>query len=195
MKFNAKPIYGALSGCRVQYENGPKDAYPPDCIQHNLEVLNWVKINRPEVIVVSQYIKSGANFNLLRNALMQLRSNSEQLLLIANNPVIPDGRLYMKGRSLISQLQLGPYVPPESFSTEMMDNADSGASASLIAWAQQNSIQTMDVSDVICSNGTCIRRLNSKWLYKDSDHHSIDGANLTNQVWTATFSNLLKIWN
>lgn len=56
VRFNANPIYGALSGCRVQYKNGPEDAYPSSCIQHNLAVLNWVKTNQPEVIVVSQYI-------------------------------------------------------------------------------------------------------------------------------------------
>lgn len=191
-RFKAKAIYGALSGCRVQYENGPEDAYPPSCIQHNLAVLNWVKINQPEVIVVSQYIKSDASLNLLKSALTELRSNSEQLLLIANNPVFPDGRLYMRGRPLLSQLHLGPYNPPEWFSTEMMDNADLGVSASLISWARRNSIQTMDVSDIFCLNGICVRRLNGKWLYKDSDHLSIDGANLTSDVWAAAFRNLLK---
>lgn len=74
----------------------------------------------------------------------------------------------------------------------MMDTADSGASASLIGWARQNSIQTMDVSNVFCQNGMCVRRLNGKWLYKDSDHLSIDGANLTSYVWNATFRILLK---
>ena len=128
-RFKATAIYGALSGCRVQYENGLKDAYPPSCIQHNLAVLSWVKINQPEVIVVSQYIKSDASLNLLKSALTELRSNSEQLLLIANNPVFPDGCLYMRGRPLLSQLYLGPYNPPEWFSTEMMDNADLGVSA------------------------------------------------------------------
>lgn len=191
-RFNANPIYGAMSGCRVQYENGLEDAYPPSCIQHNLAVLDWVKKNKPEVIVVSQYIKSDASLNLLKSALMELRSNSVQLLLIANNPVFPDGRLYMRGRPLLSQLHLGPYNPPEWFSTQIMDTADLGASASLIRWARQNSIQTMDVSDVFCLDGMCVRRLNGKWLYKDSDHLSIDGADLTSYVWNATFRILLK---
>ena len=129
---------------------------------------------------------------LLRDALIELRNNSEQLLLIANNPVFPDGRLYMRGRPLITQLHRGPYIPPEWFSTEMMDNVDSGASASPLAWARQNSIHTMDVSDVFCQNAICARRLNNKWLYRDSHHLSIYGANLTRNVWISRFKILLK---
>ena len=187
---NVEPVFGTLSGCRVQYSNGPGDGYPPSCIQHNLSLLEWVIDNQPETIVVSQYIKSNDDQELLTDALSKLQKNTQNLVLIANNPVFPDGRFYMRGRPLLDQLLRGPYKPPGSFSSSQMDTSHLDASRSIVAWARINSIQTMDITEVICPSGLCVRRLNDKWLYKDSDHLSIYGASLTLKSWLATLSQL-----
>lgn len=161
-------------GCPIQFEQSLEKRLTDRCIEQNLDILNWVKVNRPSVVIVSQYVLAESSQIDLKNALSLLKSIAPNVLLIENTPVFPD-----ESRFLVRLPLLFPrYDPPKFFPQSKMLVKDKLASDELGKWAQENQIDTMDLSPLFCSGNLCRRFSDAGWLYSDEDHLSLAGAKL-----------------
>ena len=134
-----------------------------------------VLANKPEVIIVSQFVYSDSSQKDLRNALSTLHAIVPNILLIENNPIFPDEKDFMVARPLI----MSAYQPPKLFKLSKMQMKDRNASDQLASWARTNAISTMNFTSLFCTVENCTRYADSDWLYLDDDHFSIAGAELT----------------
>ena len=161
-------------GCPIQFEQSLEKRLTDRCIEQNLEILNWVKANKPSVVIVSQFVLAEFSQNDLRDALSLLKSFTPNVLLIENTPVFPDESRFMVRLPLL----FPRYDPPKFFPQSKMIMKDKLASSELAEWAQENQIDTMDLSPLFCSDNLCGRFSDAGWLYSDEDHLSLEGAKL-----------------
>ena len=164
-------------GCHVQFERSV--GYWPvsnNCLKINLEMKDWVNQNKPNAIIVSQFVHSDSSQDVLRNALSTLQLIVPNILLIQNNPIFPDDRDFMVSRPLIMR---SPYNPPKTFAISKMQTKDLDASNELGLWARDNGMLTMDFSSLFCDRKICTRYSSAGWLYFDINHFSVAGAALT----------------
>jgi hypothetical protein len=132
------------------------------------------EFNKPDAIIVSQFVHHDSSQENLRGALKSLSTLTSSVLLVENNPIFPDGKDFMVSRPLIME----PYKPPKEFPIQKMQRIDVRASKDLAIWAMANGITTMDLSPLFCDNISCNRYSDSGWLYQDYGHLSILGAAL-----------------
>ena len=164
----------AKGGCRVQFEQSFKKILADDCVEQNLEILSWVKENKPEVVIVSQYVLAESSQIDMRNALALLKSITPNVLLIENTPVFPDESRFMVRLPLL----FPRYDPPKTYPQSKMLVNDKIASDELGEWARENQIDTMNLSQLYCNDNLCRRFSDDGWLYSDEDHLSLEGARL-----------------
>ncbi len=162
------------SDCLVQFEQDLTAQISIECLKQNNRILNWVNQMKPDLIIISQYVKSDSSQIKLREALSVLQSSVRNVLYIENSPVFPRGRFTISNR---------PIIVPESwvskvFSRTEMMLEDKKASDELANWARRNGISTMDFTSLFCTNQVCTRYANGKWLYADEGHFSLTGADL-----------------
>jgi hypothetical protein len=161
-------------GCPIQFEQSLEKRLTDRCIEQNLEILNWVKANKPSVVIVSQFVLAEFSQNDLRNALSLLKSFTPNVLLIENTPVFPDESRFMVRLPLL----FPRYDPPKFFPQSKMLVTDKFASDELSKWARENQIDTLDLSPLFCSDNLCRRFSDAGWMYSDEDHLSLVGAKL-----------------
>jgi peptidoglycan/LPS O-acetylase OafA/YrhL len=172
-RVNWNSVIWTHSGCKFQVQDQEKKVRDI-CIKNNRRAVEWVIQHTPDVIIVSQSISSESNLSDLENALSVLRSIVPNILLIENTPIFPDGKDFMVSRPLV----MSPYEPPESFLLTEMESSDKYSSNQLAMWGRTNGILTMDFTPLFCSEKICSRFSNGLWLYRDSVHLSVDGAEL-----------------
>ncbi len=135
----------------------------------------WVEKNKPYAIIVSQFVHSDSSQNDLRNALTILRLMVTNILLIENSPIFPDEMHFMVDRPIV----MPAYKPPKRFQQSMMQTVDKNASDLLAHWARSNGIFTISFDSLFCKKAVCNRYSDKGWLYRDYDHFSVVGAELT----------------
>ena len=118
---------------------------------------------------------SNSSQNDLRNALSTLRSIVPNILLIENNPIFPDEKDFMVSRPITMPV----YKPPKIFQQSIMQTVDKNASDLLANWARRNGIFTISFDSLFCKKGVCSRYSDKGWLYRDNNHFSVIGAELT----------------
>ncbi len=143
-----------------------------DCLQKNLRTVEWAMRNKPNAIIVSQYIHKDSSQTALSQSLHRLRKITPNVLLIENNPIFPDKDYYMVSRPII----LNAYVPPKKFKMSQMDRTGKSASDKLANWSRENGIGTLNVESLFCDSNYCNRFSKEGWLYRDVDHLTILGA-------------------
>jgi len=161
--------------CHIQFQRSIPEQVSDNCIDINNSMKKWVEENRPYAIIVSQYVYSDSSQNDLRDALMTLRLINQNVLLIENNPIFPDEKGYIFERPIV----MPAYKPPKSFQQSIMRTENKNASDLLANWARSNGISTMSFDSLFCENGVCSRYSDKGWLYRDEDHFSVVGAELT----------------
>jgi peptidoglycan/LPS O-acetylase OafA/YrhL len=172
-KWNA--VVWTHSGCHIQFQRSIPDQVSENCIDINNSMKEWVEQNKPNAIIVSQFVHSDSSQNDLRDALTTLRSIVPNILLIENNPIFPDEKDFMVGRPIV----MPAYKPPKSFQQSIMQTVDKNASDLLANWGRSNGIFTLSFDSLFCENGVCSRYSDKGWLYRDDDHFSVVGAELT----------------
>ena len=163
------------SACRIQFQRSILEQASDNCIDINNSMKKWVEENKPYAIIVSQFVRSYSSQNDLRNGLSTLRSIVPNILLIENNPIFPDEKDFMVERPLIMSLR----EPPKSFQQSRMQTAHKNASDLLANWARSNQIFTISFDSLFCKKGVCSRFSDKGWLYRDYNHFSVVGAELT----------------
>ncbi len=172
--------------CHIQFEKSVEVAVTENCLTVNREMLSWVELNKPDLIIVSQYIHHNSSQKDLRNALSQLHSIVPNILLVENNPIFSQGMEWSTGKPLA--IAFKKRIATKSFPEIEMDTQDEAASHQLASWARFQGLKTVNFRKLFCTNGKCVRYLNGDWLYRDADHLSVEGASLT----TPIFEDFLK---
>ena len=172
---NWNAIVWVNSSCQVQLQINNTADVLDSCTDANSKIKTWVLENKPEVIIISEFVRIETSQFDLRNNLRMLKSLVKNVLLIENNPVFPDERDFMVARPIV----LSPYNPPRSFTVSEMNNRDVESSDKLANWARRNGILTMNFNSLYCNKEFCNRFVGSDWLYLDDDHLSVAGARLT----------------
>ncbi len=172
---NWNTVVWTHSGCPVQFQRSIPKQVSDNCLDVNNLMKKWVVQNKPDAIILSQFVKSDSSQSDLRDALSTLQLMVPRLLLIENNPIFPDARDFMIKRAIV----MPRYKPPKSFQQSEMQRVDMNASDLLANWARRNSISTMSFESLFCKKGVCSRHSDKGWLYRDYDHLSVAGAELT----------------
>jgi hypothetical protein len=188
-KFDMKVVVWTHGHCPIQFTSQIKNALNPSCVRENLRMLQWVRINKPSITIVSQYVRRDSEQQQLRDGLDQLKMYSVNLLLVLNTPVFPDRDDFMVSRPLVMK----PYNPPKEFAIQRMEKVDMFASASLGEWARETGIATLDLWPLFCNQLRCSRYGNGEWLYWDDDHLSVFGAALAEPKLRNYFLSLSKV--
>ena len=161
------------SGCVLQFESNYGKQVSKDCLEINKRMLSWVAKNKPDLIIVSQYIQKDFSQFELQDALLKLKFYVPDILLIGNNPIFLDDP-----SNLPLIFQLLQKVPAKQVPISQMNYRDKEASDELMEWAKSNDISTLNLWPLYCDKAKCVRYLNSEWLYADSHHLTISGASL-----------------
>jgi peptidoglycan/LPS O-acetylase OafA/YrhL len=159
------------SGCPVIFRG---DQIPNQCQINNKRMKAWVYKNRPDAIIVSQRVHADSPLREMQDALATLHSIVPNILLIENIPVFPDATEFMVSRPLIME----PYRPPKEFNQSNMEKEGKRASDQLGIWARNNQISTLNFEKIFCNNFVCKRFSQGRWLYRDDNHLSVEGAKL-----------------
>jgi len=171
---NWNSVIWTQSGCAFQVLDQEKKVLD-SCIKNNRRKVEWISQNTPDLIIVSQLTYFEANLSDLKNALSAIHTIVPNILLIENTPKFPDDKDYMVPRPLL----MSPYEPPKSFLLTEMESSGKYYSNQLAMWARSNGISTMDFTPLFCGEKICSRFSNGLWLYRDTGHLSVDGAELT----------------
>jgi peptidoglycan/LPS O-acetylase OafA/YrhL len=172
---NWNTVVWTHSSCHIQFQRSIPEQISNTCIDINNSMKKWVEENKPNAIIASQFVYSNSSQNDLRNALSTLRSIVPNILLIENNPIFPDEKDFMVSRPITMPV----YKPPKIFQQSIMQTVDKNASDLLANWARRNGIFTISFDSLFCKKGVCSRYSDKGWLYRDNNHFSVIGAELT----------------
>jgi peptidoglycan/LPS O-acetylase OafA/YrhL len=172
---NWNAVIWTLSGCHFQLKVSKLNGITEPCKDRNLQLYSWIKANRINAVIVSQFVKAESNQSDLTDALSRLKLIIPSILIIENNPIFPDEQDFMVSRPII----MSAYKPPKKFAQSMMQTKDKNASNELANWARDNDISTMNFDSIFCKKQVCSRWSDAGWLYRDDDHFSVNGAELT----------------
>jgi len=172
---NWNSVIWAHSGCRIKFQDSIKTDIQFGCLENNVRMKSWVLKNKPDAIIVSQYVLEEFSQIDLRGALFKLHAIVPNILLIENNPIFPDQGKFKSPRALI----LPTYNPPKYFKRSEMLLKDVDAANRLAKWARNNGISTLNFDSLFCNDVICRRYSEAGWLYFDNNHLSVAGAELT----------------
>lgn len=173
--FNA--VIWTHSGCPVQFEESDSvraKFITNNCILINQQMKTWVENNKPNIIIISQFVYLNSDQSKLRSAISALQLINPNILLIENTPIF---RITPFNRTIISMILQSS--PSKIVSKSSMDNKHTKASDDLSLWAKNNGISTMNFNSLFCNINTCTMYSDAGWLYRDNDHFSLSGAEIT----------------
>jgi hypothetical protein len=161
-------------GCLVQVtKSQSRDS--EICVDNNIKMLDWVKNNKPNAVVISNYIRADDNLKSLVYALAQIRSLNSNILLLETNPIFPDKDVFFASRPLAAQIFFD-VVYSKEFPVEDMNYSDILISDKYAAKARNIGISTFSPWPLFCNDSICKRFERGRWLYEDDDHLSVYGA-------------------
>ncbi len=183
------PGVWTLATCEFVLSHGASKQ-DSECINHNRRVVSWIEVNKPDLVIVAQYIKPESDHQSLANAILNLSQAGVRTVLIENIPIFPDGDLYMKNTTQL-ELMLGrSYEPPRAFRRSEMLQSFAGASYEVSRLVKSNGIETINLSDLFCDLEVCSRFASGRWLYWDNHHLSVHGADFIRGRLLKTFDSL-----
>lgn len=162
-------------GCHIQFVVTNSGHANSKCISMNLKMREYVIKNRPDAIIVSQYLHNSSSFIEIQSALLELKSLTSNILIIGNHPIFPYDKYFMKLNTILKF----NYEPQKIVNENFMHKIDEESSINHLIWAERNGIKTENFKELFCKNGVCSRFSDGKWLYRDMSHLSIYGADLT----------------
>ena len=169
---NLNLVTSYTNGCALYIDTSNAKKDQKVCAAANANTLNYIKVNKPNLIIVSYYMDQNLDQKRFQNLLLKLKSFVPNVLLIENVPIFPDNLTFMQSKTIFSRQSVyKKYLTENSMNTETRI-----ISGLLREWAINNNIESMDFSSLFCQNDVCTRFENSNWLYSDNKHLSIYGA-------------------
>jgi hypothetical protein len=138
---------------------------------------------------VAEYARSTHNLDSLSDGLFRIKKLVQSVLLVRNVPIFPDVRDFMMDRPIVMRA----YEPPKFFKEVDMNTSDQEVSNKLAEFAQKNGIETLNPRSLFCDGKVCLRFSDRKgWLYMDTNHLSVVGAQRTIVHFEDFFDGILK---
>ena len=169
---NWNVVIWTMAGCAVVFEKTTSQI-SNDCLIHNKRTLDWIKREKPNLVVISQYNGTFLPQRDIRSAVLTIKGLVADVHLVGNTPVFSDRR-YMTHPAL--------FQPPYKFISEVpineMDRSNVEISNRFLVWGRENGVTSSDLSSLYCTISYCTRSNQGVLLFSDRDHLSIEGASL-----------------
>jgi len=169
---NWNVVIWTMAGCAVVFEKTTSQI-SNDCLLHNKRTLDWIKREKPNLVVISQYNGTFLPQREIRSAVLTIKEWVQDVHLVGNTPVFSDRR-YMTHPAL--------FQPPYQFKSKIpaseMDRSNIEISEKFLAWGIENGVTSSDLSPLYCTPSHCVRSNEGTLLFSDRDHLSVAGANL-----------------
>jgi peptidoglycan/LPS O-acetylase OafA/YrhL len=151
------------------------------CFSHNESIVRWIKMHPKAMVFVSQRstsikpsaISESDYRRIVFSNLLYLKTLSASLTVIGPNPEFPDTSKFFTGGLLVWQKA---YIPPKSFPSSSMIAQPVVDNAFYLASLPSKGIGYINSIVPFCKLEVCTRWHSSKWLWTDSDHLSVYGA-------------------
>jgi hypothetical protein len=161
-------------GCRFTVHSAGDEFSSRDCISRNLELLDYIRLHQPDKIVLSQAVYRENNLSEMKAGLKKIYQLRVPIFIIGAIPNFPNDQKFMKIPSLISpKVKFSRIV-----SLDKMDKTNEKAIYEIEQYAKKLGLEVIDTKSFFCSVKNCERYKKGKWLYFDSSHLSIYGAQL-----------------
>ena len=141
---------------------------------------------KPDAILVSQAISNDYDFKPVQDAILRLKAYSPNVSILGETPVFPDSSRFMKSMPII----VSPYIPPKVFKRNLMNTGPFEVSEKMELWSKKNGVNFISAIPIFCDDAFCKRWNSQGWLYRDSDHLSVLGAQLTVPILSNWISSL-----
>jgi hypothetical protein len=165
-----------LGDCPITF-NSLSTQVSSQCLAQNREIYQFIKVNKPRIIVISEYIKPNMTLEEFKNALELIKNIVPNVVYIENTPVFRDDISFGANRPILRSIFQGN--SPGVVDLENMNLNAMKASNALAQYAALHKISIIDFNSIFCSSKVCSRFQNGKWLFFDSNHLSTYGAALT----------------
>jgi hypothetical protein len=144
------------------------------CLKRNNSILKWVKEYQPSLVIISQYYRIGLPQAEMKSAVITIKSLVPSVLVIGNTPVFPDGS-YMAARALLQN----QYDAPKKIQISNMDNTNGMLSNSFLEEIAVKDIEIVNLNSLWCNLEYCNRFGKQGWLFFDTGHLSVFGAEMS----------------
>jgi peptidoglycan/LPS O-acetylase OafA/YrhL len=158
------------SGCRFQLKSTSN--LRNHCLLINRRIIEDIAERKPNAILVSQAISNDWDIKPVLDAILRLKAYSPHVSVLGSTPVFPDPNRFMKSMPIL----VPPYVPPKEFNLNFMDTSPFEVSKKMATWSNRNGIDFLPTIPIFCDDVSCKRWNSRGWLYRDSDHLSVLGA-------------------
>lgn len=152
--------------------NSTEDSSADYCTMSKQKLFNYSKKNNIDVAVVSFFIRSSSDIASRNSFIEELSRYVSQVIIIGQTPVFPDKDKFFVSKPIF----FNPYNAPKSFPISKMNNSDEEFSSEFETWALKKGFQVIATRSIFCDNSQCVRFEDDRWLYRDDDHLSLDGA-------------------
>ena len=181
---NWNAVIWTHSGCRFQLTNDAKSPLHANCLLVNNQIIDFISDKKPDLILLSQALPGIESLEDLKFGLSELSKRSTKIYVVEETPIFPDGGNFLKSKPIL----LGKPKYEKNFLIGDMDKSNFKISKDINAFATSVGIKRINLSSLFCDKFKCSRWKGGKWLFIDSNHLSIYGADLTKEI----FLKLLK---
>ena len=181
---NWNVVIWTMAGCAVVFEKTTSQI-SNDCLIHNNRTLDWIKREKPNLVVISQYNGTFLPQREIRSAVLTIKGLVPDVHLVGNTPVFSDRR-FMTHPALFQP----PYKLISEVPINEMDRSNVEISNRFLVWGRQNGVTSSDLSSLYCTTSYCTRSNQGVLLFSDRDHLSIDGASLALDEFKSIINNL-----
>jgi peptidoglycan/LPS O-acetylase OafA/YrhL len=166
-------VIWTMSSCNFTLgdKNGKIKNY---CLKRNNSILEWVKEFKPNLVVISQYNRIELPQAEMKSAVMAIKSLVPSLLVVGNTPILPDER-YMAVPALFQS----KYDAPKKIQISNMDNTNDIVSNSFLQDIAIKGIEIVKLNSLWCNLDYCNRFSEKGWLFFDTSHLSVFGAEMS----------------
>jgi hypothetical protein len=166
-------VIWTMSSCNFTLgdKNGKINNY---CLKRNNSILEWVKEFKPNLVVISQYNRIELPQAEMKSAVMAIKSLVPSVLVVGNTPIFPDER-YMAVPALFQS----KYDAPKKIQISNMDNTDDIVSNSFLQDIAIKGIEIVNLNSLWCNLDYCNRFDEKGWLFFDTGHLSVFGAEMS----------------
>lgn len=165
-------------GCRIVLEDSVRNSSVKSCLERNEELLEYLKVAKPNKIVVSQAVYADSDLRSMQRALKKISDSASKVYVIGEIPLFPDDETFLVKRPIISIKR--DY--PKRLSEDRLNRAHLHAANLYIASASKLGFRVIQPKFEFCKNGYCSRHENGNWLYSDISHLSSEGAQKMKKV-------------
>ena len=179
---NWNVVIWTMPGCAVVFVKTTSQI-SNDCLTHNLRMLSWINLQKPNLVIISQYNGAFLPQGEIRSAALKIKSLGPRVHLVGNTPVFSDKR-FMTYPALFQK----PYKFESKVSLVEMDWTNLKVSNTFLKWGEGNGMTTSDLNPVWCNSFHCKRKHGANLLFSDRDHLSVEGASQAYSVFQKILS-------